>query len=144
VYTDICGPFPTASWNDHKYFITFTDDYSCFGYLYLIHEKSQSLEMYKIYKPEVENQQNRKIKAVRSDHGGEYYCIYNESGRYPGPFANFLKECNIVSQYTMSGTPRQNGVAKRRNRTLKDMVKSMITHTTLLESLWSEALKTTV
>ena len=36
VYTDICGPFSTASWNDHKYFITFADDYSRYEYLYLI------------------------------------------------------------------------------------------------------------
>ena len=44
----------------------------------------------------------------------------------------------------MSGTPSQNGVAKRQNRTLKDMVRSMINHFTLLESLWGEAVKTTV
>jgi len=44
----------------------------------------------------------------------------------------------------MSGTPRQNGIAERRNRTLKDMVRSIIAHTTLPESLWSEALKTVV
>ena len=55
VYTDICGPFPIASWNYHRFFVTFTDDYSRYGYLYLIHEKSQSLDMFKIYKAEVEN-----------------------------------------------------------------------------------------
>ena len=44
----------------------------------------------------------------------------------------------------MSGTPRQNGVAERRNRTLKDIVRSMIAHTTLPEAIWSEALKMTV
>ena len=42
VYTDICDPFPTASWNGHEYFITFTDNYSRYRYLYLFHEKSQS------------------------------------------------------------------------------------------------------
>ena len=44
----------------------------------------------------------------------------------------------------MLETPRQNGVTERRNHTLKNMVRSMITHTTLPESLWSEALKKTV
>ena len=44
----------------------------------------------------------------------------------------------------MPGTPSQNGVAERRNRTLKDMVRSMISHSTLPESLWSEAIKTAV
>ena len=36
-----------------------------------------------------------------------------------------------------------NGVVERRNRTLKDMVKSMISHSNLPKSLWGEALKTT-
>ena len=45
--------------------------------------------MFKIYKVEVENQLNRKIKVIRSDHGGEYYDRYDGSGRYSEPFANF-------------------------------------------------------
>jgi len=48
--------------------------------------------MFKIYKDEAKNQHNRKITTVRSDRGGEYYGIYNESGRCSGPFINFLKE----------------------------------------------------
>ena len=54
-----------------------------------------------------------------------------------------LEECGIVPQYTMPGSPSMNGVAERRNRTLKDMVRSMISQSTLLESLWGEAIKTT-
>ncbi|KAJ9557218.1 hypothetical protein OSB04_011832 [Centaurea solstitialis] len=72
IHTDICGPFPTASWNGQQYFITFIDDYSRYGYLYLIHEKSQSLDVFKNFKAEVELQLGKKIKAVRSDCGGEY------------------------------------------------------------------------
>ena len=33
VYTNICGPFPTAFLNDREYFITFADDYSHYGYI---------------------------------------------------------------------------------------------------------------
>ena len=44
----------------------------------------------------------------------------------------------------MPGKPNMNGVAKRRNQTLKDMVRSMISHSTLPESLWGEALKTAI
>ncbi|RVW21166.1 Retrovirus-related Pol polyprotein from transposon TNT 1-94 [Vitis vinifera] len=91
------------------------------------------------------NQLNKKIKAVRSDRGGEYYGRYDGSGEQcPGPFAKYLMKCGIVPQYTMLGTPSQNGVAERRNRTLKDMIRSMISHSTLPESLWGEAIKTTV
>ena len=42
----------------------------------------------------------------------------------------------------MPGTPQQNGVAERRNRTLKDMMRSMISNSNLLDFLWGEALKT--
>ena len=44
----------------------------------------------------------------------------------------------------MPGKPSMNNVSKRTNRTLKDMVRSMMSHSTLLESLWGEALKTVV
>ena len=44
----------------------------------------------------------------------------------------------------MPGTPQQNGVAERRNCTLMDMVRSMLSNSLLPISLWMEALKTTV
>ena len=114
VHTDICGPFPTVSWNGQQYFITFIDNFSRYGYLYLIHEKSQSLEVFKSFKVEVENQLNKMIKNIRSDRGGEYYSKYDGSGEQcPGPFAKFLEECGIVPQYTMPGSPSMNGVAER-------------------------------
>ena len=47
IHMNICGPFPTASWNGQTYFIMFIDDFSRYGYLYLIHEKSQSLDVFK-------------------------------------------------------------------------------------------------
>jgi hypothetical protein len=46
------------------------DDYSCYGYIYLIKERSESLDKFKIFKTEVENQHNIKIKIVRPDRGG--------------------------------------------------------------------------
>jgi len=106
VHIDICGPFPTTSWNGQQYFITFIDDYSRYGYLYLIHEKSQSLEIFKTFKAEVKLQLGKKIKVVKSDRGGEYYGRYDGSGEQrPGPFALFLKECRIVPQYTLPRKP---------------------------------------
>jgi len=103
------------------------------------------LDVFKSFKTEVELQLRNKIKAVKSDRGGEYYERYDGSGEQrPGPFVLFLKECVIVPQYTMPGKPSMNGVAERRNWTLKDIVRSMISHSTLPESLWGEALKTAV
>ena len=88
--------------------------------------------MFKAFKAKVENQLNKIIKAVRYDRGGEYYGRYDGSDEQrPGPFANYLEECEIVPQYTMSGLLSMNGVSERRNITLKDMVRSIISQSIL-------------
>ena len=48
--------------------------------MYLICEKFEALNVLKIYKVEVENQLNQRIKSVRSDRGGEYYRRFTEFG----------------------------------------------------------------
>lgn len=143
IHTDIIGPFHLVTRNGHSYFITFIDDYSRYGYIFLIKEKTQAIDMFKSFKTEVELQLNKRIKSVRSDRGGEYYGRYDGSGEQcPGPFAKYLEKNRIVPQYTMPGSPSMNGVAERRNRTLMDMVRSMMSQTTLPLFLWGEALKT--
>ncbi|RVW95242.1 Retrovirus-related Pol polyprotein from transposon TNT 1-94 [Vitis vinifera] len=144
IHSDIWGPYSIPTINGHKYFISFIDDFSRYSYVYLIREKSEALDVFKIYKAEVENQLNRRIKSVRSDRGGEYYGRFTESGQHLSAFALFLREHGIIANYTMPGTPEQNGVAERRNRTLIDMVRSMMSNSTLPEFLWGEALKTAV
>jgi hypothetical protein len=70
IHTDICGSFPVKSVDGYDSFITFTYDYSRCGYIYPIKERSEVLDKFKIFKVEVENQHNLKIKIIRSDHGG--------------------------------------------------------------------------
>uniref|UniRef100_A0A2N9E1N9 Retrovirus-related Pol polyprotein from transposon TNT 1-94 n=1 Tax=Fagus sylvatica TaxID=28930 RepID=A0A2N9E1N9_FAGSY len=142
IHTDICSPDMDS--HGQKYFISFIDDYSRYMYLYMLYNKNEALDAFKIFKAEVEKQCGKQIKIVRSDRGGEYYGRYTEDGQAPGPFAKFLQEHGIVAQYTMPGSPDQNGVAERRNRTLLDMVRSMLSSSNLPKSLWAEALKTAV
>ena len=125
-----------------KYFITFIDDYSRYGYTYLLHDKAESVNVLKLFIDEVERQLEKKVKVVRSDRGGEFYGRFTESGQCPGPFAKLLESKGICAQYTMPGTPQQNGVAERRNRTLMEMVRSMLSNCKLPMSLWIYALKT--
>ena len=73
IHTDICGPFFVPCFTGEKYFITFIDDLSRYGYVYLMHEKSQAIDIFKMFLTEVERQLDKKIKIVRSDRGGEYY-----------------------------------------------------------------------
>ena len=142
IHTDICCP--DMDMPGQKYFITFIDDYSRYMYVYLLHNKYEALDAFKIFKAEVENQCGKQIHIVRSDRGGEYYGRYIENGQAPGPFAKFLQEHGIVAQHTMPGSPDQNGVAERRNRTLVDMVWSMLSNSNLPQFLWTDALKTAV
>ena len=113
-------------------------------YLYLFHNKNESLDAFKVFKAKIEKQCGKQIKIVRSDRDGEYYGRYMEIGQAPRPFSKFLQEHWIVAQYTMPGSPYQNCVAERRNRTLLDMVRSMLSNSKLPRFLWTEALKMTV
>ena len=69
-------------------------------------------------------------------------CYNGDVGQLKGPFAKYLEDSGIVAQFIMPGSPEQNGVAERRNRTLMEMVRSMISMTNLPGFLWGEALKT--
>lgn len=141
IHIDICGSFEAPSLRGERYFITIIDDYSRYGYTYLLHKKFKYVNDLEVFIDEVERQLNRKVKVVRSDRGGEFYGKLNENGQFPGPFAKLLESIGICAQYTMLGTPQQNGIAKRRNRTLIEMVRSMLSNTLPL-SLWIYPLMT--
>ena len=117
----------------YEYYVTFIDDYSRYGYVYLMQRKSETFEKFKEFRAEVENQLGKTIKTLRSDRGGEYL---------DQEFEDFMVEYGIVSQLTAPGTPQQNGVAERRNRTLMEMVRSMISFSSLPNSFWGYALQT--
>ena len=101
IHTNICGPFDNPSFGGEKYFITFIDNFSRYGYVYLLHEKSQSVDSLEVYITEVERQLDRKVKIIRSDRGGEYYGKYDETGQFPSPFTKLLEKHGICAQYTM-------------------------------------------
>ena len=120
IHTDVCGPMSVEARGGYHYFLTFTDDLSRYGYIYLMKCKSETFEKFKEFQNEVENHHNKKIKFLRSDPGGEY--LSSEFGLH-------LKQCGIVSQLTPHGTPQRNGVSECRNHTLLDMVHSMMSLT---------------
>ena len=84
-------------------FLTFTDDLSRYGYIYLMKHKSETFEKFKEFQSEVENHRDKKIKFLRSDRGEEYLSY---------EFGLHLKQCGIVSQLMPPGTPQRNGVSK--------------------------------
>ena len=70
IHTDVCGPMSLTARGGFQYFITFTDDLSRYGYVFLMRDKSETFEKFKEFQNEVENQHGKKIKALRSGRGG--------------------------------------------------------------------------
>ncbi|XP_022853910.1 uncharacterized protein LOC111375338 [Olea europaea var. sylvestris] len=115
VYSDICGPMNVRVRHGASYFITFIDDFT------------------RRYLNVVENQIDRKVKALRTDRGHEYLSK---------EFRNLCDDKGIIRQLTIPNSSQQNGVAERRNKTLLEMVRFMMAHANLPISYWGDALLT--
>nr|GEU36658.1 zinc finger, CCHC-type [Tanacetum cinerariifolium] len=92
IHTDVCGPFKIMSRQGASYFVTFTDDFSRYGYVYLLKHKHEVFETFKVFQKEVENQLGKTIKLLRSDRGGEYMSQ---------EFLDHLKDHGIIAHRTL-------------------------------------------
>ena len=95
--------------------------------LYLLRTKDEALEMFIKYKSEVENQKNKRIKRLRTDRGGEY-----ESN----PFKEFCEQNGIIHEVTPPYSLESNGIAEKKNRTLKEMMNAMLVSSRLSFNMW--------
>lgn len=150
VHSDIAGPLDHPSLGGSRYFITFIDDFSRWTVVYTMKTKSQALDCFIQYHKMAEkhtgntiaaistkptNTKGEKLKTLRTDNGGEYISK---------KFKNYLSEHGIIHQTTIPYSPQQNGVAERMNRTLLDLVRSMLNAEKMPKSFWAEALQTAV
>ncbi|WVZ99677.1 LOW QUALITY PROTEIN: hypothetical protein U9M48_044940 [Paspalum notatum var. saurae] len=133
IHSDLCKMNGVLTKGGKRYFMTLIDDATRFCYVYLLKSKDETLDYFKIYKAEVENQLERKIKRLRSDRGGEYF---------PKVFDDFCAEHGIIHERTPPYSPESNGVAERKNRTLTDLVNSMLDTAGLSKAWWGKALLT--
>ena len=88
VHSDVCGPLNVQARGGYEYFVTFINDYSRYGYVYLMQRKSEIFEKFKEFTAEAEKQLGKSLKTLRSDRGGEY--LDNE-------FKDHLLENGILS-----------------------------------------------
>ena len=130
IHLDICELKFVQTRGGKKYFLTLIDDCTRYSYVYLLKSKDEALEMFQHFKNEVENQFDRKIKVIRSDRGGEYEA----------PFGDFCLQHGIIHQTTAPYSPQQNGVAERKNRTLKEIMNALLLSSGLPQNLWGEAI----
>ena len=88
-------------------------------------------EQLKVWKALVENPSGKNIKVLRTDNGKEY--VNNN-------LPQLCEECGIQMQHSTPYTPQQNGVAERKNRSLKEMATCMIEVREINPKLWAEAI----
>nr|GEW78030.1 retrotransposon protein, putative, Ty1-copia subclass [Tanacetum cinerariifolium] len=103
IHTNVCGSFKIISRQGASYFVTFTDDFSRYGYVNLLKHKHEVFETFKVFQKEVENQLGKTIKSLRFDRVGEYMSQ---------EFLNHLKDHGIIAHRTFPYTPQHNGYPK--------------------------------
>ena len=135
VHVDICGPIKPESNSNKRYILSFIDDFTRKTWIYFLHEKSEAFSMFRNFKAHVEKEIGAYIASLRTDRGGEFTS--NE-------FVEFCKNQGISRQLTTAYTPQQNEVAERKNRTIMNMVRSMLAEKQVPKMFWPEAVKWSV
>ena len=135
VHSDIAGPMEKESIGGKRYFITFIDDFSRKVTVYMMRNKSEAFNKFKIFQARAERLHGNKIKTLRTDNGGEY-CSRE--------FAAYLEQQGIHHQTTVPYNSQQNGVSERMNKTILCKVRCMLGESSLPKNLWAEAVNTAV
>ncbi|GJY91424.1 retrotransposon protein, putative, ty1-copia subclass [Tanacetum coccineum] len=130
VHSDLWGPSQVESLGGKRYFLSIIDDYSRRVWVYILRFKHEAFGKFKEWKQLVENQTGRTVKKLRTDNGLEF-CNRE--------FEQLCIESGIARHLTVAGTPQQNGVAERMNRTLMDKVRCLLIQSGLPKTFWAEA-----
>lgn len=130
IHSDICGPISPISTSGKRYILCFIDDHSRKAWVYLLNEKFEAFNHFKLFKKKVETETGKNIKGLRTDRGGEYTSH---------EFSTYCKEHGIRRQLTTAYTPQQNDIAERKNRTVMNMVRSMLSARKMPRICWPEA-----
>nr|KYP74877.1 Retrovirus-related Pol polyprotein from transposon TNT 1-94 [Cajanus cajan] len=132
IHADLCGPIQPTSNSNKKYILSFIDDLSRKTWVYFLSEKSETFSLFKGFKALVEKEAGESIICLRTDRGGEFSSK---------AFEEFCRSQGIKRQLTAAYTPQQNGVAERKNRTIMNMVRSMLIGRQVPKIFWPEATK---
>ena len=126
VHSDL-KQFPTESYHRNKYFISFIDDYSSFGWVHCLRAKSSALQALQDFLVMVNNQFGKTPKEWMSDAGGEYKS---------DEFIRILRNSGIKVLQSALHTPQQNGRAEQFNRSIMEKAEAMRHDACLPDSYW--------
>ncbi|GJV56952.1 retrovirus-related pol polyprotein from transposon TNT 1-94 [Tanacetum coccineum] len=133
LHMDLCGPMRVASINGKKYILVIVDDYSRYTWTLFLRSKDETPEVLKDFLTMIQRNLQAQIITVRTDRGTEFL---NKT------LHAYFKEEGIEHQTSTPRTPEQNGVVERRNRTLVEAARTMLSASKLPLSFWAEAVAT--
>ncbi|GJZ52717.1 retrovirus-related pol polyprotein from transposon TNT 1-94 [Tanacetum coccineum] len=117
LHMDLFGPVTPRSINHEKYTLVIVDEYSRYTWVYFLKKKSQALETIMSFIKRVENQNDVKVKQLKTNNGTEFRN---------STLVNFCDEKGISQNFSSTYTHEQNGVAERKNRTLIEAARTML------------------
>ncbi|GJT59916.1 retrovirus-related pol polyprotein from transposon TNT 1-94 [Tanacetum coccineum] len=133
LHMDLCGPMRVASINGKKYILVIVDDYSRYTWTLFLRSKDETPEVLKEFLTMIQRNLQAPVISVRTDRGTEFL---NKT------LNAFFKEEGIEHQTSTPRTPEQNGVVERRNRTLVEAARTMLSASKLPLFFWAEAIAT--
>nr|GEV16783.1 hypothetical protein [Tanacetum cinerariifolium] len=117
LHMDLFGPTSVSSISHKWYCLVVTDDFSRFTWTFFFKTKDETSGILRKFITKIENLKDLKVKIIRCDNGGEFR---NKE------MIDFCSRKGIKREIRNARTPQQNGVAKRRNRTLIEAAKTMV------------------
>jgi transposase InsO family protein len=133
LHMDLFGPVAYISIDGNKYSLVIVDDYSRFTWVLFLQDKSETQEVLKKFLRRAQNKFDAKVKKIRSDNDTKFKNTQVD---------DFLDEEGIKYEFSAPYTPQQNGVGKRKNRTLIEMTRTMIDEYKTSDRFWAEAINT--
>ncbi|GJY61378.1 ribonuclease H-like domain-containing protein [Tanacetum coccineum] len=118
----------------NMYCLVVTDDYNRFSWVFFLATKDETSSILKSFITRVENLIDQKVKVIRCNNGTEFK---NKE------MNQFYERKDIKREFSVARTPQQNGVAKRKNRTLIEAARTMLADSKLATTFWAEAVNTT-
>ncbi|CAI7754210.1 unnamed protein product [Closterium sp. NIES-54] len=132
VVMDVVGPLKLGA-AGAEYFLTIVDVYTRMTWVYVLSKKSDVAETVKTdWLPMVERQQDRLVKTIRTDRGGEFLSK---------EFSLWLKKNGIRRCLTMPYSPVMNGIAERANRTTTETARGLLIEAGLPDYFWPDAVR---
>ncbi|KEP45491.1 putative Gag-Pol polyprotein/retrotransposon, partial [Rhizoctonia solani 123E] len=132
MFSDLHGPTAIQAIGGFRYFSVTIDDKSRKMFVHILKSKDEYAGIFKELKALVENQTGKRVKALRTDGGGEYAST---------AFEKWMREQGIEHQKTEANSSASNGVAERAIRTLNDFQRTMRIDADMSDKYWGYAVK---